>query len=114
MKWTGWEIFRLLLVVSGLLAAGLLLIWGFAWVVLEVEGFFRTHSNNGVLQVIGLVFGVAAVVFIVREQLVMIIMTIKGYSAQQILFGDRWSRMLSVEEKWKERKRKWRQFFGRA
>jgi len=113
MKWTAWEVIRLLLVVAGSVAAGLLLLRGFAWVVLGIDGVFRTRSEKGALQVVGLAFGLAIVVFVVREQLVMFIMVGKGYTAKQMLFGDAPHRMLRVEEKWKERKRKWRRFFGR-
>jgi hypothetical protein len=38
---------------------------------------------------------------------------LKGYSAKQVLFGDAPHRLLWVEEKREERKRKWRRFFGR-
>jgi hypothetical protein len=113
MKWTVWEVIRLLLVVAVSMVAGLLLLRGFAWVVLGVDDFFRNHSDSSILFAIGLVFCVAVGVFIVWEQLVMLIMMIKGYSAQQMLFGDASHSMLSVEEKWEKRKLRWRRFFGR-
>jgi hypothetical protein len=112
MKWTAWEVIRLLLVVIISLASGLLLFEASYGVVLKIEGIFRTHSDNGVLQVIGLAFGVALVIFVVREQLVMLLMMIKGYSAKQMLFGDSPHLMLRAEENWAKHKRKWRRFFG--
>ena len=57
--------------------------------------------------------GVVLIVFIVRDRIVTAILLFKGYSSKQALFGDAPHHLLRVEEKWEERKRKWRRFFGR-
>jgi hypothetical protein len=104
---------RLFLSMAGSLGGGLLLLGGFIWVIVVATGFFRTHSNNVILQLIGTIFVVGVVGLVVREQLILIIKTIKGYSSKQIFFGDTPHRLLRVEENWQQRKMKWRRLFGR-
>jgi hypothetical protein len=113
MKWSAWDIIRLLLVVAVSMAGGMALIWGFGWLVLWLDKVVKSWHGNIVWELFGAAAGVVLIVFVVREQLVMFIMVIKGYSAKQMLFGDDPHRLLKVEEKWEERKRKWRRFLGR-
>jgi len=57
--------------------------------------------------------GLVLLILVLRDRIVTAILLLKGYSAKQVLFGDAPHRLLWVEEKREERKRKWRRFFGR-
>ena len=113
MKWTAWQVIRLLLVVAASLAGGMALLWGFGWLVLWLDKVVKSWHGNMVWELFSIAAGVVLIVFIVWGRIVTAILLFKGYSAKQVLFGDAPHRLLRVEEKWKERKRKWRRFFGR-
>ena len=113
MKWTAWDVIRLLLVVTASIAGGMALIWGFDWLMLWLDKVVKSWHGNIVWELFSSAAGVVLILFILWDRIVTAIMLFKGYSAKQVLFGDAPHRLMRVEEKWEERKRKLRQFFGR-
>jgi signal transduction histidine kinase len=113
MKWTAWEVIRLLLVVALSMAAGMALLLGFGWSVLWLDGVVKNWHGNIVWKVFSTAAGIVLIVVILWDRIVTATLLFKGYSAKQVLFGDAPHRLMMVEEKWEERKRKWRRFFGR-
>ena len=48
MKWTAWEIIRLLVVVAASMAAGMALLLGFGWLVLTLDKVVKSWQGNTV------------------------------------------------------------------
>lgn len=113
MKWTAWEVIRLLLVVAVSMAAGMALLLGFGWLVLGLDKVVKSWHGNIVWEVFSTAAGIVLIVFILWDRILTAILLLRGYSAKQVLFGDAPHRLMMVEEKWEARKRKWRQFFSR-
>jgi hypothetical protein len=113
MKWTPWHVIRLLLVVVASMAGGMALLWGFGWLVLWLDKVVTSWQGNTVWELFSTAVGLVLLVLVLWDRIVTAILLFKGYSAKQVLFGDAPHRLLGVEEKWEERKRKWRRFFGR-
>jgi hypothetical protein len=113
MKWTAWDVIRLLLVVAASMAGGMALVLGFGWLVLWLDKVVKGWHGNIVWGVFSTAAGVVLILFILWDRIVTAMLLFKGYSAKQVLFGDAPHRLMRVEQKWEERKRKWRRFFGR-
>lgn len=112
MKWTPWQAIRLLIVVAASVATGMALLWGFGWLVLWLDKVVKSWHGNVVWESFCTVAGFVLIFFILKDRIITAILFFKGYSAKQVLFGDAPHRLMRVEEKWKERKRKWRRFFS--
>jgi hypothetical protein len=89
------------------------LLWGFGWLVLWLDRVVKSWQGNTVWELFSIAVGFVLLVLFLWDRIVTAILLFKGYSAKQVLFGDDLHRLLEVEEKWKERKTKWRRFFGR-
>ena len=113
MKWTAREVIRPLLVLVLSMTAGMALLLGFGWSVLWLDGVVKSWHGNIVWEVFSTAAGIVLIVVILWDRIVTATLLFKGYSAKQVLFGDAPHRLMMVEEKWEERKRKWRRFFGR-
>jgi hypothetical protein len=113
MKWTGWAVIRLLIVVALSMAAGMALISGFGSLVLWLDKVVTSWHGNVVWESFSTAVGVVLIFFILKDRIITALLLFKGYSAKQVLFGDSPHRLMSVEEKWEERKRNWRRFFTR-
>jgi len=114
VKWTAWQVIRLLLVLAVSLAGGMALLWEFGWLVLWLDKVVKSWHGNIVWESFSTVVGVVLVVLVLRDRVVTVMLFFRGYSAKQVLFGDAPHRLMAVEEKWEERKRKWRRFFGHS
>jgi hypothetical protein len=112
MKWTAWEVIRLLLVVAASMAAGMALLWGFGWLVLWFDKVVKSWHGNVVWESFSAAVGVILIFLILKDRIITAILFFKGYSAKQVLFGDAPHRLMMVEEKWEARKRRWRRFFS--
>lgn len=114
MKWTAWDVIRLLLVVAASMAGGMALAWGLGGLVVWLDGVVKSWHGNAVWESFSTAVGVIVVVLILKDRIATAILFFKGYSAKQVLFGDAPHRLMMVEDKWEERKRKWRRVFGRG
>lgn len=112
MKWTAWEVIRLLLVVALSMAAGMALLLGFGWSVLWLDRVVKSWHGNIVWESLSTAVGVVLIFLILKDRIITAILLFKGYSVKQVLFGDAPHHLMRVEEKWKQRKRKWRRFFS--
>lgn len=105
-------VLRLLLIVAPSLALGMAIIWGFGWLVLCADKVVKSWHGNIVWKLFSTAAGIVLIVLILWDRIVTAVLLFKGYSTKQVLFEDDPHRLLRVEEKWEERKRKWRRFFG--